>query len=393
MRIALVHDWFPAFRGGERVVAGMLDVFPEVDIFTLFDFLSDEERKEFFRSKKFITSPLNKWPMVKRYYRSLFFLCPFFIEQFDVTQHDGVISSSAAFARGVIARPDQPHMCYVHSPVRYAWDQQFEYLEQANLKFGPKSLLFRYLMSRMRIWDFRTSFGPDLLVANSSYVRERIRRVYGRESHVVFPPVDIQEMSFVENKDDYYVVASFLAPYKRVDLIVAAFNKMPTRRLLVIGQGQQLQKLKVLAGPNVTLCGYLPRRKLLSILAHAKAFVFAGCEDFGIVMAEAQACGTPVIAFDRGGARDIVRGPDSASAPTGVLFNEQTSDSIRHAVEYFESRVCKISPAACRDNAMRFSTSRFHQGISDMWSRTLELKRRQMALDCEIQVEGRTHAA
>jgi glycosyltransferase involved in cell wall biosynthesis len=383
MRIALVHDWFPFVRGGERVVSSLLDVFSDADIFTLFDFLSEKQKREFFRSTKFITSPLNRLPLVKNYYRHLFFLCPFFIEQFDVTGYDAVISSSAAFSRGVITRPDQPHMCYVHTPARYAWDQQFEYLRQAGLKYGLKGLLFRYLTSELRMWDFRTSFAPDVMVANSSYVRARIQRVYGRDSEVVFPPVALDEMIFREKKDDYYLVASFLVPYKRVDLIIRAFNEMPTRKLLVLGEGSELKKLKAMAKSNVSFCDYLPRREFLFAIANARAFVFAGCEDFGIVMAEAQACGTPVIAFNRGGARDIVRGLNSTSRPTGVLFGEQTSEAVRDAVERFESQPNGISGEACRENAMRFSMKRFHREILDAWSRTLEQKQRQMTVASE----------
>ena len=307
MRVALVHDWFPAYRGGERVVSSLLGLFPEADVFTLFDFLSQADHDEYFGGRKFTVSAMNGWPLARRYYRHLFFLCPFFMEQFNVVEHDGVISSSAAFARGVLTRPDQPHLCYIHSPIRYAWDQQFEYLKQAGLGFGPKGLLFRWFLHRARMWDVRTAYGPDLMVTNSTYVRERVRRIYGRDAEVIFPPVDVENLPFYEHKDDYYVVASFLVPYKRIDLIVRAFNAMPNRRLMILGDGQQERELKAMAGPNISFAGHLPRAAFLDAIAKAKAFVFAGCEDFGIVLAEAQACGTPLIAFGRGGARDIVR--------------------------------------------------------------------------------------
>jgi glycosyltransferase involved in cell wall biosynthesis len=376
MRVALVHDWFPAFRGGERVVSSLLGLFPDADVFTLFDFLSDAERDAHFGGKKFIVSPMNSWPFARHTYRHLFFLCPFFIEQFNVVEHDGVISSSAAFARGVIARPDQPHLCYVHSPIRYAWDQQFEYLEQGRLRFGPKGLLFRWMLHRLRIWDVRTASGPDLMVANSTYVRERIRRIYGRDAEVIHPPVEVDSMPFCDHKDEYYVVASFLAPYKRIDLIVRAFNAMPNRRLLVVGEGQQARELKAMAGPNVHFTGYLPRAAFLDAIAKAKAFVFAGCEDFGIVMAETQACGTPLIAFSRGGARDIVRTPEEDAAPTGLLFNRQTPEAIMEAVEAFEVGAVGIAPEVCRDNALRFSEARFHREFADAWGRAVEVNKR-----------------
>jgi glycosyltransferase involved in cell wall biosynthesis len=376
MRIALVHDWFPAYRGGERVVSSLLGIFPDAEIFTLFDFLSKSERDTHFGGRTFNVSPINNWPLVQRYYRHLFSLCPFFVEQFNVIEHDGVISSSAAFARGVITRPDQPHLCYVHSPVRYAWDQQFEYLDQAGLRLGPKGLLFRWMLHRLRIWDVRTAFGPDLMITNSTYVRERVRRIYGRNAEVIFPPVEVHGMPFFEQKDDYYVVASFLVPYKRIDLIVRAFNNMPKRRLLVIGQGQQERDLKAMAGPNIEFTGHLSREAFLGKIAHAKAFIFAGCEDFGIVMAEAQACGTPVIAFGRGGACDVVRIADDGPAPTGLLFGQQTAQGVIDAVEAFEARDRGIAAEACVENAMRFSEARFHREFSNAWGRAVETNKR-----------------
>jgi glycosyltransferase involved in cell wall biosynthesis len=380
MRVAIVHDWFPAFRGGERVVSSLLNLFPEAEVFTLFDFLSEVERNTHFRGKMFNVSPMNRWPFVRHLYRHLFFLCPFFIEQFNVIEHDGVISSSAAFARGIITRPDQPHLCYVHSPIRYAWDQQFEYLDHARLRFGPKGLLFRWMLYRLRMWDVRTAFGPDLMIANSTYVKERIRRIYGREAEVIHPPVEVDGIPFCEKKDDYYVVASFLVPYKRIDLVVRAFNAMPNRHLLVVGEGQQARKLKAMAGPNISFTGYLPRAAFLDAIAKAKAFVFAGCEDFGIVMAETQACGTPLIAFSRGGARDIVRISENGAAPTGLLYDRQTPQAIIDAVEAFETQADGIAPEACRHNALRFSDARFRREFADVWGRAVEANRSRFEL-------------
>lgn len=364
-RIAIVHDWCPDFRGGERVLAQICRQFPGADVFTLFDFLPSAVKEEYFRDIEFHTSVANRLPLVRKYYRSLFFLCPFLIEQFDVTGYDAVISSSAAFSRGVITRPDQPHLCYVHSPVRYAWDEQFSYLEQGRLGFGPKGMLYRYMLHRLRQWDARTAHGPDLMLANSNYVRARIRRIYGRDARVVFPPISLGELDPVAHKDDYYVSASFLAPYKRTDLVIQAFNEMPSRRLVVVGEGQQSSRLQALAGPNVSFAGYLPRRDYVRTIAEARAMVFAGCEDFGIALAEAQACGTPLIAFGRGGAADIVQRLGVADAPTGVLFGSQTVDAIKDAVDYFEDNRALVTPNACRKNSERFSEERFDREFLD----------------------------
>lgn len=299
-RVALVHDWCPSFRGGERVLAELCRLNQGCEVFTLFDFLPDEVKKEHFSGIPFHTSIADRLPFVERFYRSVFFACPFLIEQFDVTDFDAVISSSAAFARGVLTRPDQPHMCYVHSPMRYAWDEQFSYLQQGRMGYGPKGLLFRYFLHRMRTWDTRTAHGPDLMVANSTFVRSRIRRIYGRDAEVIFPPVEVEEFEVQNEKDDYFVTASFLAPYKRTDLVIAAFNAMPEKRLVVVGDGQQSKHLRALAGPNITFTGYLPREAYVRTVGSAQALVFAGCEDFGIALAEAQAWGTPLIAFGRG---------------------------------------------------------------------------------------------
>lgn len=377
-RIAIVHDWCPDFRGGERVLARFCRLFPHADVFTLFDFLDPEVKARHFGGKTFRTSPLNRLPGVRRYYRNLFALCPFFIEQFDVTGYDLLLSSSSAFARGVLTRPDQPHVCYVHSPARYAWDEQFTYLDQARLGFGPKGLLYRYLLHGLRTWDVRTAHGPDLMAANSEYVRARIRRIYGRDAMVIHPPVDVEEMPFTARKEDYYVAASFLAPYKRTDLVLRAFREMPERRLVVVGEGQQSAALRALAAPNITFTGYLERRQYVDAVRNARAMVFAGCEDFGIALAEAQASGTPLIAFAQGGARDIVR-PLGTENPTGVLFPRQSVESICDAVETFERSFAAISPSACRQNAQRFSSERFDREILSALTQALAAREGSLA--------------
>jgi glycosyltransferase involved in cell wall biosynthesis len=374
LKVAIVHDWCPDFRGGERVLSRLCGLFPRAEVFTLFDFLDPETKERHFPGTIFHTSPLNRLPGVRHYYRTLFSLCPFFIEQFDVTKFDLVLSSSAAFARGVLTRPDQPHLSYVHSPARYAWDEQFTYIDQAGLGFGPKGLLYRHLLHRLRIWDSRTAHGPSVLVANSEFVRARIRRIYGRDARVIHPPVDVDEMPFTPKKADYYVAASFQAPYKRTDLVLQAFRRMPDRKLLVVGGGQQSDALRGLAAPNISFTGYLERRDYIDAVRNAKAMVFAGCEDFGIALAEAQACGTALIAFGRGGARDIVR-PLGAERATGVLFAEQSVEAIERAVDRFERSGGAITPEACRQNAQRFSPDRFDQAINEAAAAALD--------DCE----------
>jgi len=373
--IAIVHDWCPSFRGGERVIAEICHEFPQADIYTLFDFLSEQEKAENFPGTTFNTSIANNLPWVKKYYRALFFVCPFLIEQFDVTGYDAVITSSAAFARGTITRPDQPHLCYVHSPARYAWDEQFSYLQQGRLGYGPKGLLYRHMLHNLRIWDARTANGPDLMLANSNFVRTRIKRIYGRDAEVVFPPVEIDKFALTSDKDDYYVTASFLAPYKRTDLVIEAFNKMPNRKLHVVGDGQQSRRLRRIAGPIIVFRGFLPREDYIREVSRAQALVFAGCEDFGIALAEAQASGTPLIAFRRGGASDIVRPLGEVDAPTGVLFDRQSIEVLTDAIRRFELGKQAISPTACRENSQRFSVDRFRSGIVAALDKTFEMHR------------------
>jgi glycosyltransferase involved in cell wall biosynthesis len=373
--VAVVHDWCPSFRGGERVVSEICHLFSVSSVYTLFDFLTDQIKNEYFPATKFKTSIANRLPGVKHYYRALFFTCPFLIEQFDITEYDLVISSSAAFARGVITRPDQPHLCYVHSPARYAWDEQFAYIRSGGLGYGPKGMLFRYFLHNLRIWDLRTANNPDLMVANSNFIKMRIRRIYGKDSIVIFPPVEISEFPFERTKDDYYVTASFLAPYKRTDLVIQAFNEMPSKRLVVVGEGQQSKKLRALAGPNITFTGFLSRPDYVKAIAKARALVFAGCEDFGIALAEAQAAGTPVIAYQRGGASDIVRPLGSADAATGILFHRQSVTAIKDAIAYFDSRRHIISPTACHVNAQRFSPDRFRREFATAVDRVIDMHR------------------
>lgn len=373
--IAVVHDWCPSFRGGERVIAEICQEYPQADIHTLFDFLSEQEKMEHFPGIAFNTSIANKLPWVEKYYRALFFLCPFLIEQFDVTGYDAIISSSAAFARGTITRPDQPHLCYVLSPPRYAWDEQFSYLKQGHLGFGPKGLLYRYMLHKLRIWDVRTANGPDLMLADSNFVRARIKRIYGRDAEVVFPPVEIDKFTMTSDKDDYYIAASFLAPYKRTDLVIEAFNKMPNRKLHIVGDGQQSKRLRQIAGPNIVFRGFLPREDYIREVSRAQALVFGGCEDFGIALAEAQASGTPLIAFRRGGANDIIRPLGEVDTPTGVLFDQQSIEALTDAIWRFELGKQTITPSACRENSQRFSTDRFRKEIVAALDKAFEMHR------------------
>ena len=359
IRIAIVHDWFVNYAGSERVVEQILNLFPHADLFAVVDFL-DEEKRGFIQNKPVTTTFIQKFPFAKTKFRQYLPLMPLAIEQLDLSAYDLIISSSHAVAKGVLTSPNQLHISYVHSPIRYAWDLQHQYLKESNLEKGFKSWIARWILHQIRLWDYRTANGVDLFIANSQFIARRIHKVYRRDAEVIYPPVDLQNYSLQEQKQNFYLTASRLVPYKRIDLIVEAFAQLGDRQLIVIGDGEQMVKIRAKAGQNVKFLGHREPEELREYMQNAKAFVFAAEEDFGITPVEAQACGTPVIAYGRGGVRESVIGLDS-DRPTGVFFGSQTVESIRAAIYEFENLGDRISPIVCRENAMRFSTERFQR--------------------------------
>ncbi|VWC52318.1 glycosyltransferase family 4 protein [Burkholderia lata] len=356
MKIAIVHDWLVVPGGAERVLAQMIDCFPQADVYSLVDFLED---RDCLRGHSVRTSFIQKLPFARTRYRSYLPLFPLAIEQFDLSAYDVVLSSSYAVAKGVLSGPDQFHASYVHSPVRYAWDLQHQYLNEAGLARGLKSALARALLHYIRNWDARSANGVDRVAANSNFVARRIRKTYRRDATVIYPPVDVDHLSLRPDKEAFYLTASRLVPYKRIDLIVDAFSRTPERRLVVIGDGPEMEKIRALAGPNVTLLGYQPFDVLHDHLQRARAFVFAAEEDFGISPVEAQACGTPVIAYGKGGVRESVR-PWPVAGATGLFYRAQTVDALVDALARFEALPRgAIDPHACRANAEFFGSARF----------------------------------
>ena len=363
MKTAIVHDWLVTYAGAERVLEQLLAVYPDADLFSLVDFLPQEER-QFLGDRKVSVSFLQRVPGARRHYRQYLPLMPLAIEQFDLSGYELVISSSYAVAKGVLTGPDQLHVCLCYSPIRYAWDLQHQYLREAGLTRGIRSVLARYLLHRIRAWDARAANGVDAFVAISHFIARRVWKAYRRESVVIYPPVDIEAFTEVSAKDDYYVTASRMVPYKRMDLVVEAFAAMPHRKLVVIGDGPDAAKIRARAGPNVRLLGRQPLPVLREHLQRAKAFVFAAEEDFGIAPLEAQACGTPVLAYGKGGVRETVQGLDHPT-PTGLFFDEQTVEALVGAVERFEHEGARITSGACRANAVRFEPGRFRRQFRD----------------------------
>lgn len=368
MKVAVVHDWLPLIAGAERVLEQILHVFPGADVYTLFDFLDDDQRK-MFGDSKITTSSLNKWPKVHKYYRKLLPFCPQAIEDFDLSEYDLIVSSSHAVAKGVITGAEQIHISYVHSPTRYAWDLMHQYLRESNMNKGIKGYVAKKLLHKFRIWDYRTANGVDHFIANSNYIRKRIWKVYRREAEVIYPPVNVDMFEYADKKDDFFLTASRMVPYKRLDLIAAAFAKLPDQKLKIIGDGPEMAKIKAIAenAPNIELMGFQPNEVLKDHMQRAKAFVFAAEEDFGIIPVEAQACGTPVIAYGAGGALETVIGYEKdAENATGIFFDEQTPDCLAEAVKRFNSICEKIEYKNCRKNAEKFAPSEFQKQLKDV---------------------------
>ncbi|PTT89241.1 glycosyl transferase family 1 [Pelomonas sp. HMWF004] len=361
-RVAIVHDWLTVYGGGEKVLEKMLETWPEADLFSVVDFVP-EHLRFFLRGRTPTTTFIQRLPWARTKYRSYLPLMPLAIEQLDLSAYDVVLSSSHAVAKGVITGPDQVHVSYVHSPIRYAWDLQHQYLAEAGLAKGFKSAVARLILHYMRLWDTRTANGVNAFAANSKFVARRIAKAYGRQSEVIYPPVDVDRFTPREAKQEFYLTASRMVPYKKIPLIVQAFAGMPDKRLVVIGEGPEFEKAKAVATPNVQLLGYRSTPELIDHMQRAKAFVFAAEEDFGITPVEAQACGTPVIAYGKGGSLETVRGRPGDAGRTGVFFREQTVEAIQAAVREFESAPASFSAQACRTHAESFSPERFQRQL------------------------------
>jgi len=363
-RIAIVADWLHQVGGAELVVREMLRAFPQASLFALFDTMRPDDRARI-ADRPAVTSYLQRIPDIGTRYRALLPVMVHAIGTLDLRAFDVIVSSHHSVAKGVRTRPGQFHLCYCHSPMRYAWDKRETYLEDHGIR-GVKAAVARALLERIRRWDLSTAARVDRFVVNSRYVAERVRRHYGRDSVVLHPPVDVGFFTpaDVVREPDLYVTASRQVPYKRIDRIVEAFRALPDRRLVVIGDGPQHARLRDLAAgaAHIQLLGELPREALRDWLRRAHAFVFAADEDFGIVPLEAQACGTPVLALGQGGALETVNGYEGLDR-TGMFFPDDQPASIADAVRRFEALTVAPRAEACRANAERFHVERFRAAL------------------------------
>lgn len=360
MKVAIVQEWLVTVGGSDKVVKAILDVFPDADIYTLV------AKKEVCDElgipwEKVHTSFIQKMPLGTKKHRAYLPLFPFAIEQFDLRGYDVVISSSHCVAKGILTKADQLHICYCHSPIRYCWDMYNEYLEESHLDKGFKSWLVRLMLHPIRQFDAIAGNRVDYYISNSDYVGQRIRKTYRRKATTIHPNIDISNFELCNDKKEYYLASSRLVAYKKIDTIIEAFNKMPDKKLVVIGGGPNLEAYRKLAKENATVMGYQPFDVLKEKMQHAKAFVFAADEDFGMIPIEAQSCGTPVIAYGHGGSLETVNG-----GKTGLFFNEQTPEAIVEAVNKFESMGSQpFAPADCRQWAEGFSEERFKREIKE----------------------------
>ncbi|THD32812.1 glycosyltransferase [uncultured Flavobacterium sp.] len=355
MKKALIHDWYYVNGGAEKVINVLNQLWDDLDHFSLFDFLDDNDRKQILRGKSVKTTFIQKLPFVRKKHKIYLQLFPYAIEQIDLNEYELIISSSSSVAKGVLTNSNQLHICYCHSPARYAWDLYHEYMQDVSLR-GIKGLYARYILHKFRNWDVLSSNRVDHFIANSHFIAKRIKKNYNRDCVVIYPPVNTDYFTIKEEKQEYYFTASRLVSYKKIQLIVEVFNKRPDLKLIVAGDGSEFKKIKNIANNNIEMLGSIDNELLKKYLQSAKAFVFTAKEDFGILPVEAQACGTPVIAYGYGGLLETV-----IENKTGVFFKKQTIDSLHDAIYRFEKMV--FIPKIIRQNALRFSRERFENEI------------------------------
>lgn len=358
LKTAIVHEWLVNYAGSERCVESFTNIWQDAPVFTLVDFLNEDERRIILKGKKANTSFIQKLPFARTQHRKYLPLFPMAIEQFDLNAYDLVLSSSHAVAKGVLTNSYQLHICYCYTPMRYAWDLYHIYLKEAGLLSGISGLTAKMILHKLRAWDIISSNRVDHFIAISNHISKRIKKTYNRDSVVIYPPVDVHLFECRSDKEDFYLTASRMVSYKRIDVIVDAFSAMPNKKLVVIGDGPEMKKIKSKAGKNVEILGYQAFASLKYYMQRAKAFIFAAEEDFGIIAVEAMACGTPVIAFNKGGASETV-----SDNNTGILFNYQSPQSIKEAVLKFESLQDKLDPSIIRAHSLQFGRNIFEEKI------------------------------
>ncbi|MCC5639554.1 glycosyltransferase [Nostoc sp. CHAB 5844] len=365
LKYALVHEWLtPKAIGGSELVVQEILNHVDADLYSLIDFESSNPESYLYK-RQIGTTFLQYFPNARNGVQKYLPLLPLAIEQLDLRQYDVILSSSHAVAKGVLTTPDQLHICYCHSPMRYAWDLTFDYLRQSKLGSGLPGWLTKYLLHQLRQWDVLSANRVDYFIANSQHTAKRIWRCYRREATVIYPPVNVEAFPLFLQKENFYLTVSRLVSYKQVSLIVQAFNKLQLP-LVIIGTGSEMEKIRQIANSNIKILGWQPDEVVKKYMAQARGFVYAACEDFGIALVEAQACGTPVIAYGAGGALETVRDVRSHKEQgTGIFFQEQTVAALTAAVEKFEIYRNAFNPEYLRSHAAQFSPQVFAQRYLD----------------------------
>jgi glycosyltransferase involved in cell wall biosynthesis len=358
VKVAIVHDWLTAMGGAEKVILELHKIFPEAPIYT--SVVNYDNLDPIFKTMDIRTTFIQKLPFSKTKYNRYLPLFPMAFEGLDLRDFDLIVSSSSSIGvKGVLRDSTSTHICYTHSPPRYAWDFYHEYLSYAG---KAQQKMIPFLMHYLRQFDQLSANRVDYFIANSTIVKERIKKIYRRESEVIYPPVNVERFKCSSLSEDFYLIVSRLVPYKKIDIAIEACNRL-NKKLIIIGEGEEREKLKKMAGTTIELLGYQDDKVVEDYLQRCKAFLFPGYEDFGIAPVEAQACGKPVIAFGKGGAVDTVLDNE-----TGVLFLEQTADSLMKAIQTFE--MLSLNPQEIRVHAEKFGAENFRHNLSQFIKKT-----------------------
>lgn len=363
MKIALIHDWLTGMRGGEKVLEVFCELFPDADLYTLLHIPGAVSRVIEDRCIK--TSFIQSLPFATKRYRYYLPILPLAIERFNLRGYDLIISSSHCVAKGVIHNPETLHISYIHTPMRYIWDMYQDYFGRDRIGFFSEKLI-RIFVHYLRTWDVKSSASVDYFIANSNHVAKRVEKYYRRKAEVIYPPVDCSKFDLSENGEDFYLIVSAFAPYKRLDIAIESFNRLGLP-LKIIGTGQDEKRLKKMAKTNIEFLGWKGDEALREYYAKCKALVFPGEEDFGIVPVEAMASGRPVIAYGKGGVLETVipMSQGSGENPTGIFFYEQTPQTLIEAVKYFEKNQDIFDPKIIRNHALKFDRVVFKERIRD----------------------------
>jgi glycosyltransferase involved in cell wall biosynthesis len=353
MKVAIIHDYLNQSGGAERVLESFMELFPDAPVYTI---ISDLPRmSSAIQAADVRHSFIQSIPFSKKHYKKMLGLFPMAVEQFDLREYDLVLSSSSAFAKGVITYPHQLHICYCYTPMRYVWDLYHQYIQE-DVRSPIYRFLLPFMLHRIRMWDQLNSQRVHHFIADSINVSNRIQNYYGRNSTVICPPVNFNQFNVADTLEDYFLIVSRLIPYKRISIAIEAFNKLKWP-LVIIGDGYDRKRLEALAGPTIRFLGQQPDEVIVEYYSKCQAFILAGEEDFGITPLEAQASGRPVIAYRKGGALETV-----IERETGLFFEEQTADSLIEVLISFQNY--EFVPARIREHAFTFGKDRFKQEIS-----------------------------